>query len=214
MTCLSLVREPGYCSLTTSSSGSASGNQGLSPCSIETTSAACMILGALPVSLYPFAASSASAECCSLRLGSMRVDILRRFRRLSQSSSSSSALSPSESKATRSLSVAGERMRLRPFAGGARRPFSSDEVKGLLLARARPLASLLVPLATIDDDVEGRGELLEPVARVPFTGVLGFFGTSTLTVRIFGFGSVLGVNLGCLENMLSEESAAWLAGRS
>lgn len=142
----------------------------------------------------------------------MRVDILRRFRRLSQSSSSSSALSPSESKATRSLSVAGERMRLRPFAGGARKPFSSDEVNGLLLALERPLASLLVPLATIDD-VEGRGELLEPVARVPFVGVLGFFGTSTLTVRIFGFGSDLGVNLGCLENMLSEGSTAWLAGR-
>lgn len=146
-----------------------------------------------------------------MRSGSRRVDILRRFKRFSQSSSSSSALSPSESKATRSLSVAGERMRLRPFAGGARKPFSSDEVKGLLLARERPLDSLLVPLATIDD-VEGRGELLETVARVPFSGVLVFFGTSTLTVRILGFGSDLGVNLGCLENMLSEVSTTWLAG--
>lgn len=207
----SLVREPGYCSLTTRSSGLTPGKRGLSP-SIEKRSAACTILGALPVSLYPLAASSASAECWSLRLGSMRVDILRRFRRLSQSSSSSSALSPSESKATRSLSVAGERMRLRPFAGGARKPFSSEEVKGLLLARERPLAGLGVPLATIDD-VEGRGELLVPVARLPFTGVLGFLGTSTLTVRIFGFGSVFGVNLGCLENILTEVSTSWLAGR-
>jgi hypothetical protein len=85
-------------------------------------------------------------------------------------------------------------------------------VKGLLLARERPLAGLGVPLATIDD-VEGRGELLVPVARLPFTGVLGFLGTSTLTVRIFGFGSVFGVNLGCLENILTEVSTSWLAGR-
>lgn len=103
-------------------------------------------------------------------------------------------------------------MRLRPFTGGARRPFSSEEAKGLLLARERPLAGFGVPLATIDD-VEGRGELLVPVARLPFTGVLDLFDTSTLTVRIFGFGRVFGVNLGCLENMLRDMSTTWLAGR-
>lgn len=103
-------------------------------------------------------------------------------------------------------------MRLRPFASGARKPFSSEEVKGLLLARERPFTGLGMPLATIDD-VEGRGELLVPVARLPFTGVLDLFGTSTLTVRIFGFGSVFGVNLGCLENMLIDMSTTWLAGR-
>lgn len=81
-----------------------------------------------------------------------------------------------------------------------------------MLAREGPLAGLGVPLATIVE-VEGRGELLVPVVRLPFTGVLGFLGTSTLTVRIFGFGSVFGVNLGCLENILRWAGATWLAGR-
>lgn len=41
--------------------------------------------------------------------------------------------------------------------------------------------------------------------RVPLSGVLGFL--ATLTVCILGFCNVLGVNLGCLENILGRYTA-------
>jgi hypothetical protein len=88
-------------------------------------------------------------------------------------------------------------------------------VRGLLLARKRPSADRFAPFAaaaaaaTEEEEDEGgpvrggagRGEPVL-VARDPLSGVLGFLGTSTLTVRILGFCNVLEVNLGCLENIL------------